>query len=76
MRGKLEICPVRGKIRNFPCLQIKFLVRTKETDAIMVLIFLNNIEACHVNNHSRVPKMTLQNKERLGLKIANDFFTS
>ena len=46
-------------------------------------IFLNNIEACHVNNHSprneinvlfeiisaKVDFLTLQNKERLGLNI-------
>ena len=31
MREKLEICPVWGK------LQIKFPLRTKETEAIMVL---------------------------------------
>ena len=30
--GKLDICPVRGK------LQIKFPMRTKETEAIMVLL--------------------------------------
>ena len=41
MKGKLEICPVRGKIRNFPMFggnQIsKFPVIKKETEAIMVL---------------------------------------
>ena len=36
MREKLEICPVWGK------LQIKFPVRTKETEAIMVLYILYN----------------------------------
>ena len=40
--GELEICPVRGENKKFPLfggkLQIKFSVRTKETEAIMVLL--------------------------------------
>ena len=43
MRGKLEISPVWGK------LQIKFPVRTKETEAIMVLLEYNCLILIYYN---------------------------
>ena len=45
--GELEICPVRGENKKFPLfggkLQIKFSVRTKETEAIIVLFMQHHL---------------------------------